>query len=132
MLLNSSLNEVVMSTAKSDGILSLKVRTVSDVLPERYSAISAVRDILYHHLMLCDTLELINSSYSLQVLALIGSKFVYATICLYLLCFFFIFDRSLIPVRSFAYLIPFGGFEVLQLVTLVYCCKSAIFHVSII
>jgi hypothetical protein len=76
MLLNSSLNEVVMSTVKSEGILSLKFRTVSDVLPERYSVISAVRDILCHHLMLCDILELIKSSYSLQVLALIGSKFV--------------------------------------------------------
>jgi hypothetical protein len=61
---------------KSDGILSLKFRTVSDVLPERYSIISGVRDILYHHSMLCDILETINSSYSVQVLALIGSKFV--------------------------------------------------------
>jgi hypothetical protein len=88
LLLNSNLNEVVMSTVKSECILSLKVRTVSDVLPERYSVISAVRDILYRHLMLCDILELINFSYSLQVLALIGSKFVYATILLYILFFF--------------------------------------------
>jgi len=75
--------------------------------------------------------ELINSSYSVQFLALIGSKFVYATISLYLL-FFSIFDRSLFPVGSFAYLIPLGGFEAMQLVTLVYCCKSASFQVSII
>jgi hypothetical protein len=131
LLLNSNLNEVVMSTVKSEGILSLKVRTVSDFLPERYSAICAVRDILYRHLMLCDILELINSSYSIQVLALIVSKFLYATIGLYLL-FFSIFDRSLFPVRSFVYLIPLGCFEVMQLITLVYCCKSAIFQVSII
>jgi hypothetical protein len=88
MLLNSSLNEGVMSTVKSEGILSLKVRTVSDFLPERYFVVYDVRDILYRQVMLCDILELINSSYSLQVLALIGSKFVYATICLYLLFFF--------------------------------------------
>jgi hypothetical protein len=131
MLLNSSLNEVVVSTVKSDGILSLKFRTVSDVLPERCSIISAVRDILYHNSMLCDILELINSSYSLQVLALIGSKFVYATVSLYLL-FFWIFDRSVFPVRSTASLIPLGGFEVMQLVTVVYCCKSAIFQVGVI
>jgi hypothetical protein len=131
MLLNSNLNEVVMSTVKSKGILSLNFRTVSDVVPERYSDISAVRDMLYHHLMLCDILELINSSYSLQVLALIGSKFVYATITLYML-YFSIFDRSLFPVRTFASVIPFGSFEVMQLVTVVYCCKSASFQVGII
>jgi hypothetical protein len=130
MLLNSSLNEVVMSTVKSEGILSLNFRTVSDVLPESHSAISAVRDVLYRHLILCDISELINSSYSVQVLALIGSKFVYATICLYLL-FFSIFDRSLFQVRTFASLISFGGFEVMQLVTVVYCCKSASFQVRI-
>jgi len=131
MLLNSSLNAVVMSTVKSEGIISLKVRTVSDVLPERYSVISGVRDILYRHVMLCDILELINISYSIKVLAFIGSKFVYATIDLYLL-FFSIFDRSLFPVGSFAYLIPPVSFEVMQLVTFVYCCKSVSFQVSII
>jgi len=131
MLLNSSLNEVVMTTVKSDGILSLKVRTVSDFFPGRYSVISGVRDILYRQVMLCDVLELINSSYSLQVLALIGSKFVQATILLYLL-FFSIFDYSLITVIPFASLILFVSFEVMQLVTVVYCCKSASFQVSII
>jgi len=131
MLLNSSLNEVVMSTVKSEGILSLKGRTVSDFFPGRYSVISGVRDILYHHVMLCDILELINSSYSLQVLAFIGSKFVYATILLYL-SFFSIFDLSPIPVHSFASIIPFFSFEVMQLVAVVYCCKSAYLQVSII
>ena len=131
MLLNSSLNEVVMSTVKSDGILSLKVRTLSDFFPGRYSVISGVRDILYRQVMLCDVLELINSSYSLQVLAFIGSKFVYTTICLYLL-FFSIFHLSLFPAYSFTALIPFVSFEVMQLVTVVYCCKSACFQVSII
>jgi hypothetical protein len=130
MLLNSSLNEVVMSTVKSVGILPLKFRTVPDVLPERYSVISAVRDILYHHLMLCDILELINSSYSLQVLALIGSKFVYATIFLYLL-FFSLFDLSLFPVLSFASFVPISSFEAMQLFMMLYCCKSACFQVSI-
>ena len=131
MLLNSSLNEVLMSTVKSECILSLKVRTVSDFKPERYSVISGVRDILYRQVMLCDILELINSSYSLQVLALIGSKFVYTTILLYLL-FFSIFDYSLFAVLPFDSLIPFVSFEVIQLVTVVYCCKSACFQVSII
>ena len=130
MLLNSSLNEAVMSTVKSEGILSLKVRTVSDVLPERYSVISGVRDILYRHVMLCDILELINSSYSLQVLALIGSKFVYATIFLYLF-FCSIFDISIYRVIPIASFIPLMSFEAMQLVTLVYCCKSANFQVSI-
>jgi hypothetical protein len=130
-LLNSSLNEVVVSTVKSEGILSLKFRTVSDVLPERYSIISGVRDILCHHSMLCDILELINSSYSIQVLVLIGSKFVHATISLYIL-FFSIFDSSLFPVLPFASLIPNISFEVMQLVTVVYCCESMNFQVSII
>ena len=119
-----------MSTVKSEGILPSKCRTVSDVLPERYPVISAVRDILHRHLMLCDILELIDSSYSLQVLALIGSIFVYATISLYIF-FFSIFDRSLFPVVSFAFLLPLGVFEVMQLVTVLYCCKSASFQVSI-
>jgi len=131
MLLNSSLNEVVMSTVKSEGILSLKAFTVSDFYPRRYSVISGVRDILYRHVMLCDILELINASYSLQVLAFIGSKFVYATIFLYLL-FISIFDYSLLPIHSFDSLIPFVSFEVMQLVTVVYCCKAACFQVSII
>jgi hypothetical protein len=130
VLLNSRLNEVVMSTVKSEGILSLKVRTVSDFLPERYSVISGVRDILYRHVILCDILELINSSYSLQVLALIGSKFVYATISFYLL-FFSIFDRSIFPVLPVGFFIPLGSFEVMQLITLVCCCKSACFQVSV-
>jgi hypothetical protein len=129
MLLNSSLNEVVVCTVKSEGVLSMKFRTVSDFLPESYSAISGVRDILYRHVMLCDILELINSSYSLQVLALIGLKFVYATVCLYLL-FFSLFDQSLIPVIPFALIIPLLIFEVMQLVTVVYFFKSACFQVG--
>jgi hypothetical protein len=47
MLLNSSLNEILMSTAKSVIIFSFKVRSVSGLLPKRYSVISALRDILY-------------------------------------------------------------------------------------
>jgi len=131
MLLNSSVYETVMSTVKSEGILSLTFRTVSDFLPEKYSFASGLRDILYRHVMLCDILELVNSSYSLQVLALIGSKFVYATISLYLL-FFSIFDRSLFPVQSSTSQILFGAFEVMQLVTVLYCCQSACFQVGII
>ena len=131
MLLNSSLNEVVVSTVKSECILPLKVRSVSDFLPEKCSFTSSVRDIVYRHVMLCDILELINSSYSLQVLALIGLKFAYATIFLYLL-FFSIFDQYLFPFLPFASLVPIGSFEVMQLVTVLYFCKSASFHVSII
>jgi hypothetical protein len=130
MLLNSSLNEVVMSTVKSECILSLNVHTVSD-LSEKYSVISDVREIQSRHVMLCDILELINSSSSLQVLAFIGSKFVYTTIFLYLL-FFSIFDHSLFPASSFTALMPFVSLEVIQLVAVVYCCKFACFQVSII
>jgi len=68
-------------------------------------------------------LELINSSYSLQVLALIGSKLVYTTIFLYLL-FFSIFDSSLFPVHSFASHIPLASFEIMQLVAVLHCCQS--------
>ena len=131
MLLNSCLNETVLSKVKSESVLSSKGRTVSDFLPERYSVVSSLRDILYRHVMLCDILELINSSYSLQVLALIGSKFVYATICLYLL-FFSIFDRPLFPFYIFASSMPISSFELMQLVAVVYCCKSACFQVGII
>jgi hypothetical protein len=131
MLLNSRLNEVVVFTVKSEGILSLKGRTASDVLPERYSVISGVRGILYHHFILCDILELVNSSYSLQILTLIGSKFVHITVFLYLL-FFSIFHRSLFPFPPFAQLIPLVIIEVMQLVTVVICCNSAGFQVSAI
>ena len=131
MLLNTSLNEVVASTVKAERTLSLEFRKVSDFLPEGYSVISGVRDILYRHVMLCDILDLINTSYSLQVLALIGSKFVYATICLYLL-FISIFDQSLMPGLPFAPLITLVSFEVMQLVAVAYCCISASFQVSII
>jgi len=131
LLLNSSFNEFVMSTVKSEGILPSKFRTVSDVMPVSYSVISGVRDILHRHLMLCDILGLIDSSYSLQVLVLIGSKSVYATISLYLLLFS-MFDPSLSPVVSFASFLPLIIFEVMQLVTVLFCCKSASFQVSII
>jgi hypothetical protein len=131
MLLNSSLNEVVVSTVKSECVLSLKVRTVSDFLPGRSSVNSGIRDMLYRHVMLCDIFHLISSSYALQVLALIGSKFVYATICLYLL-FFWIVDRSVFIDRSFSPLLPLVIFEVMQLVTVLYCCQSATSQVGII
>ena len=91
----------MLSTMKSVGILSIKVRTVSDFKLERYSVVTGVRDILYRHLMLCDILELINSFYSLQVLALIGSKFVYASIFLYLFIYFFFDIRSFLISISF-------------------------------
>jgi hypothetical protein len=130
MLLNSSLNEVVMSTVKSEDILQLKVLTVSDFLPKRNCFISGLRDILHRHVMLCDTLELINSSYSLQILALIGTKFLHSTIFLYYL-FFSIFDLSLFPNHSFVSLLPNFSYEVIQLVSVVYCCKSASFQVGI-
>ena len=124
MLLNSSLNAVVMSTVKSEGILSLKVHTVSDVLPERYSVISGVRDILYRHVMLCDIVELINSSsYSIQVLAFIGSKFVYATISLYL-CFFF-FRYSIVPYFQFVPLLSSYRLAVSKQCSLLHWCIVA-------
>jgi hypothetical protein len=131
MLLNSRLNDVVMSTVKSDNSFPLKVRTVSDFSSERYSGISCLRDILYLHLMLCDVLELINSSYSLQLLVFIGSKFGYATLSLYIL-FSSIFDRTLFPVYSFSSLVTLGSYEVFLLVTVVCCCKSACFQVGVI
>jgi hypothetical protein len=131
MLLNSRLNEVVMSTVKSDNTFSLKVREISDFLPERNSIMSGLRDILYRQVMLCDILELIDSSYSLQVLAFIGSKFGYATIFLYIL-FASIFDRSLYPIQPSAALIALVIYEVMQLVTFVYCCKSVSFQVGVI
>ena len=117
---------------KSVGILSTKVRTVSDFKPEIYSVITGVRDILYRHVMLCGILDLITSSYPLQVMALIGSKFMYATIFLLLLFFFSIFYRSLFPFHSLDILIPLGTFDVMQLVSVLCCCKSAFFQVSVI
>jgi hypothetical protein len=128
LLLNSSLNEVVLSTVKCDSKFPSNVRTVSDFLLRRYSAISDLRDILYRHVILCDILELINSSYSLQVLALIGSKFVHLTIFLYLL-FFAFHLHSLLPVNSIVLLLPIITFEIIQLVTVMYCCTSTCFQV---
>jgi hypothetical protein len=131
MLLSSSLNDLLMSTQKPENILPLNVLTVSDFFPKRCSVISGLRDILFRHVMLCDILELIDSSYSLQVLALIGSKFVYTTISLYYL-FFSIFDRSLFPVLSVPSLIQVVSFEIVLLVTVLYCCKSACLQVGVI
>jgi hypothetical protein len=130
MLLTSRLQEVMLSTVKSENIFSLKLRTVSDSSAESYTDISGLRDILYHHVVLCDILELINYSYSLQVLAFIGLKFVYATVPLYLL-WFVLFDRSLFQVFSFALLIAIVSFEIIQLFSVVYCCKSACVQVGI-
>jgi hypothetical protein len=130
MLLNSSLNEVVMSTVKSDNTFSLNVRRVSDCLPKINSVIPVLRDILYQHMMLCDILELIDSSYSFQVVSLIGSKFAHATVLLYLL-FFALFARSVLPINSFVMILPPLSFEIIQLVTVVYCCKSACFQVGV-
>jgi hypothetical protein len=131
MLLNSSLHEVVMSTVKSDNISSLKVRKVSDFSPESYSVISGLRDILYRHVILCDILELIDSSYSFQVLAFIGSKFLYPTIFLYTLVAS-ILERSLFSIHSIATVITCGIYEIMQLVAFVRCCKSASFQVGMI
>ena len=131
MLLNSILNEFVVSTVKSERILSSKVHTASDFLPEKCSVISSLRNILHHHVILCDMLDIINSASSLQFLALIGSKFVYTTIYLYLL-FVSIFDRSLFPVRSPTSQIVLFSLEIMQLVTVLYCCQSVCLQVSII
>jgi hypothetical protein len=131
VLLNSSLNEVVMSTVKSDNIFSLKVYTVSDFVSESYSVISGLREFLNRHLLLCDILELINSSYSVQVLAFIGSKYVYATVCLYIL-FFTVFDIADVIDMSFPVLICVISYEVMQLLSVVYCCKSACVQVGVI
>jgi hypothetical protein len=130
-LLSSSLNDVLMSTETLENILPLNVHSVSDFVPKRYSVISGLRDILYLHVMLCDILELIDSSYSLQVLALVGSKFVYATISLYFL-FFSVFDRSLFPGLSVPSSMTLGSFEIFLLVTVVFCCKSACLQVGVI
>jgi hypothetical protein len=131
VMLNSSLNDVVMSTVRSDNIFSLKVRKVSDLLPKRYSVISGLRDIMYRHVMLCDILEFIDSSYSSQVLCLVGSKFVHTTILLYLM-WFGLLDSSFLLVQSIVLLLPHLSYEIIQLVTVVYCCKSACFQVGVI
>jgi hypothetical protein len=120
-----------MSTVKSDNITSLKVRKVSDFSPESYSVISCLRNILYRHVMLCDVLELIDSSYSLQVLFFIGWEFTYATNMLFMILVS-IFDRSLFPIPSFTLAIAFVLYEVIQLVAVVSCCKSACVQVGVI
>jgi hypothetical protein len=81
--------------------------------------------------MLYDILELIDSTYSFQLLAFIGSKFVYATIYLYLL-FLSIFDLSFFPIPVISLLLLILSYLVIQLVSVVYCCKSASFQVCII
>ena len=79
--------------------------------------------------MLCDILELINSSYSLQILTLVESKFVYTTITVYLL-FFSVFDFSLFSAPPVDSLLPSGSVEVMQLVIVLYYCHSACLQVS--
>jgi hypothetical protein len=125
------LNEVVMSTVKSDNTFSLKVRKVSDFSPKGNSVISALRDILYHHMVLCDVVELIDSSYSLQVLVIIGSRFVHTTIYFYLLLLP-IFDLSFFTANSFISLLPYLSYVIIQVVAAVFCCKSACVQVGVI
>jgi hypothetical protein len=131
MLLNSRLNEVVMSTVKFDNAFSLKVRKVSDFLPKRNSIVSALRDILYRHVVLCDVLELVDSSYALQVLAFIGSKFVHATVHFFLL-FLSMCDCSFFPTPPISSLLLNLCYILIPLVSLLYCCNSASFQVGII
>jgi hypothetical protein len=94
MLFNSSLNEVVVSTVKLEDIFSLKVLRVSDLVTERYSVVSGLREFVNRQSLLCDVLELIDSSYSVQFLAFVGSKYLYATVCLYVL----LFPNSILPI----------------------------------
>jgi hypothetical protein len=131
MLFNARLNEVVMYTVKSDNVFPLNVRKVSDFLPKRNSIVSALRDTLHHHMMLCEILELINSSYALQVLAFIGSKFLYATVNFYLL-FLSICDCSFFPTPPISTVLLVLCYILIQLVSLVCCCNSASFQVGII
>ena len=131
MLLNSRLNEVGMSTVTSENIFSLKVPNVSELIPESYSVNSGLREFVNLHFLLCDVLQLIDSSYSVQVLAFIGSKYVYATVCLYVL-FCTEFDLVDVVVPSFTVFTSVIIFEVVELVTVVYCCKFACFQVSVI
>jgi hypothetical protein len=131
MLLTSRLQEVMLSTVKLENVSSLTVRTVSDFSPGSNNVISGLRDILYRHVMLCDVLEVINSSYSLQVLAFIGLKFVYTTVTLYLL-WFALFDSFFFHAFSLALLIALVSFDIIQLVSVVYCCKFACDQVGIV
>ena len=47
-------------------------------------------------------------------------------------CFFTEFDLADVGVLSFPILLSVMSFEVMQLVRMLYCCKSACFHVGII
>jgi hypothetical protein len=126
MSLNSRLHVTVVSTVKSK-----EVRTVLDFLPEKYSVISGLREIRNHHVMLCDVLDLINSSYSLPVLALISLRFIFTTLGLYLV-FFSILYPSAYSIHFYSSLPPVISFEVTQLVAVLYCCKCASFQVGTI
>jgi len=130
MLLNSSINEVAVSTVKAENVFSLKVCTVSDLVPESYSVVSGLSEFVIRHLLLYDVLELIDASYSVHVMAFIGSKYLYAAVCLYVL-FFTEFDLTDV-VLYFPVLISVMSFEIMQLVTVLYCCKSACLQVGII
>jgi hypothetical protein len=87
--------------------------------------------LLKLHLALCDVLDIINSTYSLQVLASVGWKFINVTIALYLI-FVAILDTTIIQAHSIPSLILSISFEATQLVIVVYCCKSVTSQVSAI
>jgi hypothetical protein len=110
--------------------LRVKSSHLSDFLPIKYFVISGLLDSLCRHVMLCDVLELIDS-YSLQVLAFVGSKFVHPTVIFGIL-FHAILDRSLLPVHSFVFLLPDFFFEIIHLVAVVYCCMSVCVQVGVI
>jgi hypothetical protein len=133
MLLNSRLNEMVvsLSTVKSKEKLPFNRNNISEFSSVNNLVNCGLRDVLNLHMTLCDVLDSINSTYSLQVLALTGWKFLGVTVAFYLIVSV-ILDSTIKQVHSFPSLIAVISSEVTQLVTVVHCCKYAGFQVRVI
>jgi hypothetical protein len=131
MLLNSRLNEMIvsLSTVKSKEIISFNGNNMSEFSAKNSLVNCGFRELLNLHETLCDVLEVINSTYSLQVLASVGWKFVNLTVSFYLIVSV-ILDNTIYQIQSFPSLIFSISFEATQLVLLVHCCNSASFQVG--
>jgi hypothetical protein len=127
--LNSRLSEIITSRVKTQEIIPPNLDTTSELSLENSLVNRGLHELLNIHVTLCDVLDEIKSTYSLQVLASVGWKFVNITITLYLI-FSVILDNTIFQVHSSPSLIFSISFEAMQLIMVVSFCKSASFQVG--
>lgn len=131
MLLNSRVNEVTASlqTVKSKECISFNRNNTSEFSAENSLVNCDFHELITIHDALCDVLDVINSTYSFQVLAMVGWKFLNVTIGFYLMLSV-ILDSKIYQVLSFPSLMFSISCEAMQLAVVVLCCNSTSFQVG--